>query len=212
LSSIITHRYYLGSHGQLNFEPSTPVASLCGIGEVIIATVPAPPKDSNVVALNTISSPLASPIHSHLHSLLQSHANAVTAELLQRFDEVAKTERNERKEELKEALKVEREKREEALKVEREKREEALKVEREKREEALKVEREKREELKDALKAEREKREELKDALKAEREERELEKADASKKYEHLKNHLLEVEETTLDTVGWITNNASHHC
>ena len=95
--------------------------------------------------------------------MLQSHANAITAELLQHFDEVAKTERKERKEELKEALK-----------------------------------------------AEREKREELKDALKVEREARESEKADASKKYEHLKNHLLEVEETTLDTVGWITNNASH--
>jgi len=95
---------------------------------------------------------------------------------------VAKTERKERKEERKEALKAEKEKREEALKAEREKREEALKAEREKWEKALKVE----------------------------REERESEKADASKKYEHLKNHLLEVEETTLDTVGWITNNASH--
>ena len=103
-------------------------------------------------------------------------------------------------------VKAERKEREEALKVEREKREElkaALKVEREKREEALKVEREKREE---ALKVEREKWEK---ALKVEREDRESEKAGASKRYELLKNHLLEVEETTLETAGWITNNVS---
>jgi archaellum component FlaD/FlaE len=53
---------------------------------------------------------------------------------------------------------------------------------------------------------EREMREE---ALKVEREEQESEKADAGKKYELLKNHLLDVEETTLDTIGWITNNVS---
>jgi len=91
-------------------------------------------------------------------------------------------------------LKVEREKQEElkvALKVEREKREEALKAEREEREEALNVEREQRE---------------------RERAERQSEKAEADKKYELLKNHLLEVEETTMDTVGWIANNVGHRC
>ena len=115
-------------------------------------------------------------------------------------------------EERKDALKEEREKREEALKVEREKREKALKAEKEKREEALKAEREKREE---ALKVEREKWEK---ALKAEKEEREREraerrseKAEADKKYELLKDHLLEVEETTIDTVGWIADNVGHH-
>jgi isoaspartyl peptidase/L-asparaginase-like protein (Ntn-hydrolase superfamily) len=120
--------------------------------------VPAPPKD--IDAPNTISSPLASPIHTHLNSLVQSHVNALTATLLERFDEVMKTERMEREEALKAALKVEREKREEALKVEREK--------------------------------------------------RESEKADASERYELLKNHLLEVEETTLDTIGWLANDVSH--
>ena len=113
--------------------------------------------------------------------MFQSHADAITADLLLRFDEVVKVEREKRDEELKAALRAEREKREEALKVEREKREEALKVEREKWEKALK----------------------------AEREERESEKADAGAKYELLKDHLLEVEETALDTVGWITNNVS---
>ena len=72
------------------------------------------------------------------------------------------------------------------------------------------MEREKREELKAemkaALKAEMEKQEE---ALKVEREKREEEKADASKRYELLKNHLLEVEETTLDTIGWLANDVS---
>jgi hypothetical protein len=166
--------YCLGSRGQLDFEPSTPVSSLCGSNEVIIATVPAPPKDSNVVAPNTISSILASPIHSRLHSLFQSHADTITADLLLRFDEVVKVEREKREEELKAALRAEREKREEELKA-------ALKAEREEREEALNVEREKRE----------------------------SEKAEASKRYESLKNHLLDVEEMTLDTVGWITNNVS---
>jgi hypothetical protein len=103
-----------------------------------------------------------------------------------------KVEREKREEELKAALKVEREEREAALKVEREKREAALKVEREKREAALEVEREKWEK-----------------ALKVEREDRESEKAGASKRYELLKNHLLEVEETTLETAGWITDNVS---
>jgi hypothetical protein len=73
-----------------------------------------------------------------------------------------------------------------ALKAEREKREEALKAERAKREEALKVEREER---------------------KRECAQRQSEKAEADKKYELLKSHLLEVEETTMDTVGWIANN-----
>ena len=223
------HSCYLGSHGQLDFEPSTIVSSLCRPNEVIVATVPTPPNDRNA-----ISSTLASPIHSHLNSLFQSHTNAITADLFQCFDEVvesAKKEREELKvalrverEELKAALKVEREKREElraALRAEREKREElktALTVERERREAALKVEREKREELKTALKVERERREEAlkverekwEKALKVEREERESEKADASKRYEHLRNHLLEVEETTLDTVGWLANDVSH--
>ena len=100
-------------------------------------------------------------------------------------------------ERVQEVVTLERENRDEALRAER--------AEREKREEelmkALKAEREKREE---ALKAERDKWEE---ALKVEKEKRELEKADASQKYEYLKNHLLEVEETALDTAGWITNN-----
>jgi hypothetical protein len=203
--------YCLGSRGQLDFEPSTPVSSLCGSNEVIIATVPAPPKDSNVVAPNTISSILASPIHSRLHSLFQSHADTITADLLLRFDEVVKVEREKREEELKAALRAEREKREEERRAEKEKREEERRAEREKREEelkaALRAEREKREEeLKAALKAEREEREE---ALNVEREKRESEKAEASKRYESLKNHLLDVEEMTLDTVGWITNNVS---
>jgi len=93
---------------------------------------------------------------------------------------------------------------------------EVVKMEREKWEEALKAEREKREELKVALKVEREKWEE---ALKAEREQRECEhaerqseKAEVDKKYKLLKNHLLEVEETTMDTVGWIANNVGHRC
>ena len=79
-------------------------------------------------------------------------------------------------------------------------------MEREDREAALKVEREKREELKAALKVETEKREE---AVKVEREKRELEKAAAGVKYELLKGHLLEVEEMTLDTVGWLANKVS---
>ena len=74
-----------------------------------MATVPAPSKDSNIIAWKAISSTLASPIHSHLQSLFQSHANTITAELLQRFDEVMKVEREER-EELKAALKTEMEK------------------------------------------------------------------------------------------------------
>ena len=81
-------------------------------------------------------------------------------------------------------------------------------VKREKREKelmkALKVERGKREK---ALKAEGEKWEE---PLKVEKEIRESEKADASRKYEYLRSHLLEVEETALDTAGWITNNVCH--
>jgi hypothetical protein len=150
------------------------------VNEVIVATVPAPPKDSNI-ALNTISSLLASPIHTHLHSLFQSHANTITADLFLHFDEVVKAERKEQEE----ALKVEREKWEKALKA-------ALKVEREKQEEALKVERKKWEKV-----------------VKVDRDNRESEKAGASKRYELLKNHLLEVEETTLETAGWITNNVS---
>ncbi len=115
-------------------------------------------------------------------------------------------------ERVQEVVSLERENRDEALRAEREKREDelnkALKAEREKREDelkrALKAEREKREE---ALKAEREKWEE---ALKVEKEKWESEKADANQKYECLRSHLLEVEETTLDTAGWITNNVCH--
>ena len=168
-SCVITHLHELGSHGQLDFEPSTRVSSVCRANEVIVATVPAPPKDSNVVALNAISSTLSSPIHDRLQSLFQSHANTITADLLLRFDEVVKVER-EKREELKAALKVERDKREEALEVEREK---------------------------------------WKKALKVEREDWESEKAGAGERYELLKNHLLEVEETTLETAGWITDNVS---
>lgn len=43
-----------------------------------------------------------------------------------------------------------------------------------------------------------------------ERVERQLEKAEADKKYELLKNHLLEVEETAMDTVECIANNVGH--
>ncbi len=46
-------------------------------------------------------------------------------------------------------------------------------------------------------------------ALEAEREARQSEKAAASVKYELLEDHLLEVEETTLDTVGWLAYNVS---
>jgi hypothetical protein len=42
-----------------------------------------------------------------------------------------------------------------------------------------------------------------------EREERESEKAAAGEKYELLKDHLLYVEEMTLDTVGWLGNKVS---
>jgi hypothetical protein len=52
-------------------------------------------------------------------------------------------------------------------------------------------------------------REKWEEALKVEREERESEKAVANKRYELLKSHLWEVEET-LETAGWITNNVSH--
>jgi hypothetical protein len=96
-------------------------------------------------------------------------------------------------------VKTEREKWEAGLKAEREKRKEALKVERAKWDKALKVEREKlKDALTEALKAEREKRQHA---------DRQLEKADTNKKYELLKNHLLEVEETT---VRWIANNVGH--
>ena len=71
------------------------------------------------------------------------------------------------------------------------------------------------EEFKEALKAEREKREE---ALKVEKEERERERAErqsekieADKKYKFLQNYIVDVEETTMDTVGWIANNMGHH-
>jgi hypothetical protein len=77
---------------------------------VIVVTVPAPPKDSNVVAPSTISSTLASPIHSRLHDLLQSHTNTITADLLLRFDNVVKVESEKQGEELKAALREEREK------------------------------------------------------------------------------------------------------
>ena len=40
--------------------------------------------------------------------------------------------------------------------------------------------------------------------------ERTAEKAEADKKYEDLRQHLLEVEETTMDTVGWIAHNVCH--
>ena len=189
--------HILGSYGQLDFDASTTISSVCKADEVIIATVPAPPKDSDILAQNTISYPLTSPLQSQIGSMLQTHIRNIHQSLIQRIDEAVKTER----EKWEEALKAERVKREEALKVERAKREEALKAERVKREEALKV----------ALRAEREEREE---ALKVEREreraERQSEKAEADKKYELLKNHLLEVEETTMDTVGWIANNVGH--
>jgi len=58
--------------------------------------------------------------------------------------------------------------------------------------------------LKEALTTERDKQE---DERVREQAQRELEKTAADKKYERLKNHLLEVEETTMDTVGWIANN-----
>ena len=106
----MTHPCSLGSHGQLDFEPSTLVSSLCGANEVIIATVSAPPKDSNAVVLNTISSTLASLIHSQVHSLLQSHANTITANLFQHFNDIVKAAKNEQEEVLKAALKVERDK------------------------------------------------------------------------------------------------------
>ena len=71
------------------------------------------------------------------------------------------------------------------------------------------------EEFKEELKAEREKREE---ALKVEKEERERERAErqsekieADKKYKFLQNYIVDVEETTMDTVGWIANNVGHH-
>ena len=116
-------------------------------------------------------------------------------------------------------LALEQEERKEALKAEWEEWEEALEAEREKWEEALttalKAERAKQEEaLTAALKAEREERDE---ALKVKREEREREcaqrqseKAEADKKYELLKSHLLDVEEATMDTVDWIANNVGH--
>jgi hypothetical protein len=166
-----------------------------------------------------MSSTLTNPIQNHLSSIFQQHAEAINAKFIERVQEVVMLERENRDEAIR-AERAEREKREEALRkelkaereealnVEREKREEALrkelKAEREKREEALNAEREEREE---ALKAEREK---WKEALKVEKEKRELERADASQKYDILRSHLLEVEETTLDTAGWITNNVCH--
>lgn len=87
-------------------------------------------------------------------------------------------------------LVLEQEEFKEALKAEREKREEAVKGEREKREEALKVEKEERE---------------------RERAERQSEKIEADKKYKFLQNYIVDVEETTMDTVGWIANNVGHH-
>jgi hypothetical protein len=140
--------------------------------------------------------------------MVQSHVRTIHDSFVQRLEEAVKAEREMREE----ALKAEREKREEALKT-------ALKAEREKQKEALKAERGRREEaLKTALKAERERWEEAlmmerdkrEDERAREQAQRELEKTVADKKYERLKNHLLEVEETTMDTVGWIANNVSH--
>ena len=76
------------------------------------------------------------------------------------------------------------------LVLEQEEFKEALKEEREKREEALKVEKEERE---------------------RERAERQSEKIEADKKYKFLQNYIVDVEETTMDTVGWIANNVGHH-
>jgi len=115
-----------GSHGQLDFVPSTTVSSLCKADEFMIATVPAPPKDSDILAQNTISSLLADPIQSQISSMVQAHIRTIHDSFVQRLEE---------------AVKAEREKREEALEAEREKREQALKAEREKWEEALKQER-----------------------------------------------------------------------
>jgi hypothetical protein len=92
---------FIGSHGQLEFEPSTPVLSLCGADEIIVATIFAPPEDGNVAAPNPLSSALARPIHGHLNSLLQSHIDVITAELLQRCEGMMKVEREKREAALK---------------------------------------------------------------------------------------------------------------
>jgi len=148
-----------GSHGQLDFVPSTAVSSLCKADEFIIATVPAPPKDSDILAENTISPLLAGPIQSQISSM-QSHVRTIHDSFVQRLEEAVKAERETREEALKTALKAEREKQLEALKAEREKREEALKTalkaEREKWEEALMMETDKREDERAREQAQRE--------------------------------------------------------
>ena len=77
-----------GSYGQLDFDASAIISSVCKANEVMIATVPAPPKDINILAKNTISYPLTKPLQSQISFMVQTHVQTIHQSWIQRIKEV----------------------------------------------------------------------------------------------------------------------------
>jgi hypothetical protein len=193
---------------------------LCGPNDKIYAIVPSPQTANVSAALAPlIPASLSRPIHDHVENCKTDLEPPVEKENKRLADLEAKWEakwEEERKRE--KAEREEERKREKAEREEERKREKAEREEERKREKAEREEERKREEAKwEAKREDERKREEAKWEVKREEErrreqlERAAEKAEADKKYEDLRQHLLEVEETTMDTVGWIAHNVCHH-
>ena len=170
---------------------------LCGPNDKIYAIVPSPQTANVSAALAPlIPASLSRPIHDHVENCKTDLEPPVEKENKRLADLEAKLE----------AKWEEERKREKAEREEERKREKAEREEERKREEAKweakREDERKREEAKWEVKREEERR--------REQLERAAEKAEADKKYEDLRQHLLEVEETTMDTVGWIAHNVCH--
>ena len=155
---------------------------LCGPNDKIYAIVPSPQTANVSAALAPlIPASLSRPIHDHVENCKTDLEPPAEKENKRLADLEAKLE---------------------AKWEEERKREKAEREEERKREKAGREEERKREEAKWEAKREEERQ--------REQVERTAEKAEADKKYEDLRQHLLEVEETTMDTVGWIAHNVCH--
>jgi hypothetical protein len=220
-------------HGSNMFtDDGRKLEELCGPNDSIYAVVPSPQAANVPAALAPlIPHSLSRPIHDHVENSKKNLARAMVAQEERRqvtdwearWAEERNREKTEREEERKrekaereaerkrdeerwearwEAKRKEEREREEAARKEERRREETVRDAERKREEAVREEERKQEQAKWEAKRDEERN--------RERAERSLEKAKADKKYEDLRQHLLEVEEMTMDTVGWIAHNVCH--
>ena len=171
---------------------------LCGPNDSIYAVVPSPQTAHVPAALAPlVPQSLSRPIHNHVENCKKVLARATVKQeeerqqvenLQAKWEEERRREKAEREAERK-LDEARWEARWEAKRDEERKREAAAREEERKREAAVREE-----------------------ERKCEKSERCLEKVEADKKYEDLRRHLLEVEEMTMDTVGWIAHNVHPRC